>query len=159
MKCGERVMEITRKKQLSDAEPQPPSYPEIGRVAMGELGMRVAKKRSLVIMGMGEKTKIRRDPRMSDLMKKKQKKSLTSLVGARTVSLFSALMCFGVNLAYLIILPILLPLPLTFPLPSSSFSIFYYNIFYYYSSSSLSHPLLYHTLPTLIALVRVQNKK
>jgi proton-coupled amino acid transporter len=57
MKCGDRVMQINRKKHISDGEPHPPSYPEIGRAAMGEFG-------------------------------------------AKIVSLFSALMCFGVNLAY-----------------------------------------------------------
>lgn len=65
LKCGERVMEINSKKMNTNNNNDyfviPPSYPEIGRTAFGELGGKI-------------------------------------------VSLFSALMCFGVCLAYFILI-------------------------------------------------------
>lgn len=57
LKCGERVYDQKRKSDISGNQVPPPSYPDIGRAAYGELG-------------------------------------------SMTISLFSALMCFGVCIAY-----------------------------------------------------------
>lgn len=65
MKCGERVMQINQKKQISDAEPHPPSYPEIGRAAMGEIG-------KLSKVGMGEGRREERGRRGCKSTKKKK---------------------------------------------------------------------------------------